>query len=175
MRQRLPLVALAVSVLLTACDAPNFAAPSDPSASGLALRFAAVKSHSDTKDQPWVFDEIHPCNSDEITGAGLLDTRFDSSIDTNGATNINIDMHADGVGSGSISNKTYKVNLHSTYQSKTSPDPSPAFSIKQQDTWTVTGPTTADNYKRVTTFQLVVDDHGVTKTNIDKTTYTCGK
>lgn len=173
MRQRLVLLALAASALLTACDAPNLAGPNDPS--GLSLRLSVVKSHTDEHDQPWVFEELNPCNGDLITGAGLIDYRLDEAYDSNGASTVKADNHGNGVGSGDPSGKVFKADLHQTYEAKTSAFPNPAYSIKEIDIWTVTGPKPADNYKRTQTVWIIVDSHGVTTKNVDSSVFTCGK
>ena len=172
MRPGLVVLALATAGLLTACDAPNLSGPND--SSGLQLRLSVVKSHSDDKNQPWSFSQDDPCNTNQISGTGLAEYRLDTSLDTNGAFNYNSDIHGVGTGTGDQSHKSYKVDLHSTSVIKVPPQPSPAYSEKDQDTWTIQGPTSKDNYKQVNTFQLVVDSHGNITTYIQTSTFQCG-
>jgi hypothetical protein len=159
--------------LLVACDAPELAAPT--STSGLAMRLSVdYKDHTDVKDVPWQFYELHPCNGDYMTGAGLADYRIDTSHDTNGTYKYDSDVHAIGMGFGDPSGKKYKMDVHSTYQSTVS-EITPAYKINQVDTYIVTGPTTKDGYKRVDTFKIEVDVNGFQKVFVDTSKVTCGK
>lgn len=172
MKRTIVVLALTAAGLLTACDAPNLSAPNDPS--GLHLRLDEIRSHTDSHNQPWPFSELNPCNGDVISGLGLAHYRFDSSFDTNGKSTINNDTHGEGTGTGDPSGNNYLVKLHSTDERKNERPPSPAFSIKQKVEWNVKGPTKADGYKLVHTFEWVVDNSGVTKKLVDKTTFKCG-
>jgi hypothetical protein len=174
MRQGRFLVTLAVSALLTACSAPDLAGPTN-STSGIGLRmYVDYKDHTDTKDVPWDFYDVHPCNGDYMTGAGLADYRIDTSHDTNGTYKYNSDVHQNAIASGDPSGKTYKIDVHSTYQS-TVMEFTPAYKINQVDTYTVTGPTSKDGYKRVDTFKIEVDQNGFQKVFVDTSKVTCGK
>lgn len=148
MRPTLAVLALVAAGVMTACDAPNLSGPNDPS--GLQLRLAVIKNHTDSPGNPWSFSETNPCNVDLASGTGLADYHIDTSLYTNGATTYHSEVNGNGTGTGAPSGKKYKVNLHSTYVSNVA-SPPPAYSVKQQDTWTVTGPTSKDSYKRLTT------------------------